>query len=127
MIGDAPFASVNGRRSLSIRPFGGLRAGLAYFGFLVVAATAVYGQQPAAKVWGQLNLTSNAIVSPTASSLYSPIGTAVDASGNLYVADNANVRVLYYAAGSTTATRVYGDGGLYTTACTPRHCGVGYF
>ncbi len=127
MISDAPFASVNGRRSLSNRPCGGLRAGLAYFGFLVVAATAVYGQQPAAKVWGQLNLTSNAIVSPTASSLYNPIGTAVDGSGNLYVADNANLRVLYYAVGSTTATRVYGDGGLYTTACTPRHCGVGYF
>ncbi|NDJ13771.1 MAG: hypothetical protein EBY17_21675, partial [Acidobacteriia bacterium] len=100
---------------------------LAYVGLLVLAATAVYGQQPAARVWGQANLTSNTAVNPpTAISLRNPIGTAVDASGNLYVADSSNLRVLYYAAGSTTPTRVYGAGGLYTKACSPLDCGAGY-
>jgi sugar lactone lactonase YvrE len=39
----------------------------------------------------------------------------LDGSGNLYVADYSNNRVLYYPAGSTTATRVYGQSGSFTT------------
>ena len=39
----------------------------------------------------------------------------MDGSGNLYVADYYNNRVLYYPAGSTTATKVYGQGGSFTT------------
>ena len=34
--------------------------------------------------------------------------------GNLYVADYVNSRVLFYPAGSTTATQVYGQGGSFT-------------
>ena len=51
----------------------------------------------------------------SANSLNNPYGVAVDSSGNLYVADSNNNRVLFYPAGSTTATRVYGQGGSFTT------------
>src|SRR5271156_4734323 len=49
-----------------------------------------------------------------ANSLHYPDGLAVDSSGNLYVSDQQNSRVLYSPAGSTTATRVYGQGGSFT-------------
>ncbi len=39
---------------------------------------------------------------------------ALDSSGNLYIADATNNRVLYYPAGITTATRVYGQPGFTT-------------
>ena len=45
----------------------------------------------------------------SANSLYEPVGVALDSSGNLYVADTGNSRVLFYPSGSTTATRVYGQ------------------
>ena len=51
----------------------------------------------------------------SADSLYFPAGVTLDAGRNLYVADQANSRVLFYAAGSTTATRVYGQAGNFTT------------
>ena len=51
----------------------------------------------------------------SAASLHVAFGVAVDGSGGLYLADSANNRVLHYPAGSTTADRVYGQGGLFTT------------
>ena len=54
----------------------------------------------------------------SANSLNHPYGLALDGSGNLYVADTWNSRVLYYPAGTTTATRLYGQGGSYTS-CLP--------
>src|SRR5271157_4318936 len=76
------------------------------------------GSTTATRVYGQggsfiTNTTNNGGISAT--SLDIPIGVAVDGSGNLYVTDASNNRVLYYAAGSTTATRVYGQGGFFTT------------
>ena len=50
----------------------------------------------------------------SANSLAIPYKTLLDSSGNLYVSDTGNNRVLYYPAGSTTATRVYGQGGSFT-------------
>jgi hypothetical protein len=44
-----------------------------------------------------------------------PAGVALDSSGNLYVADQLNNRVLFYPSGSTTATRVYGQLGSFNT------------
>src|SRR5207244_4502260 len=41
-----------------------------------------------------------------------PSGVAVDASGNLYVADSSNSRVLFFPSGSSTgaaATKVWGE------------------
>lgn len=54
----------------------------------------------------------------SASSLYGPYGIAVDASGNLYVADDGNNRVLQYTSPLTSdaiADRVFGQGGSFTT------------
>ncbi|HEY3115665.1 MAG TPA: NHL repeat-containing protein [Chloroflexota bacterium] len=45
----------------------------------------------------------------SASSLSHPFGVATDSAGNLYVADTSNNRVLFFLAGSATATRVYGQ------------------
>jgi sugar lactone lactonase YvrE len=74
------------------------------------------GSTTATQVYGQAGVytTNIANTSINASTLSGPFGTAVDSSGNLYIADTANNRVLYYAAGSTTATRVYGQGGNFT-------------
>jgi len=52
----------------------------------------------------------------TANSLFSPNGMAMDASDGLYVADNGNNRVLYFLPGADTATRVYGQGGSFTSS-----------
>jgi sugar lactone lactonase YvrE len=54
----------------------------------------------------------------SATSLSDPLGVAVDAGGNLYVADSANNRVLEYNTPLTTDTiadSVFGQGGLFTT------------
>ncbi len=72
-------------------------------------ATRVYGQGDNFSA-GQVNSSG-----VSASNLDQPYGIALDSSGNLYVADTVNSRVLYYPAGSTTATRVYGQGGSFTS------------
>jgi sugar lactone lactonase YvrE len=76
------------------------------------------GSTTATRVYGQggsftTNTPNNGGLS--ANSLGSPSGVALDSSGNLYVADDGNNRVLFYPSGSTTATRVYGQGGSFTT------------
>ena len=57
----------------------------------------------------------------SASTLASPIGVGTDGSGNLYVVDNANNRVLEYNAPVTTgaaAALVFGQGGSFASqAC----------
>ena len=78
----------------------------------------VPGSTTATRMYGQggsftSNVVNNGGVS--ADSLWYPYGVTVDASGNVYVADNANHRVLYYESGSTTAARVYGQGGNFTS------------
>ncbi|MEI7557099.1 MAG: hypothetical protein WCK19_17635, partial [Chloroflexota bacterium] len=72
-------------------------------------ATRVYGQG------GDFTTGTNNKGTRTAISLYGPRGIALASDGGLYVADRDNNRVLYYSAGSTTATRVYGQGGDFTT------------
>jgi NHL repeat len=70
----------------------------------------------ATRVYGQLNFTSRTTNNGgiTANSLNSPSGVAVDNNG-VYVADYRNHRVLYYTGTGTTATRVYGQGGSFTS------------
>ena len=68
-------------------------------------------------VYGQPDFTSNTINNGgvSATSLYEPEGLTVDASGDLYVADFRNNRVLYYPylpdfhRAGTTASVVYGQ------------------
>ena len=71
-------------------------------------ATRVYGQ-------GGSFTTSTVNNGGSANGLRNPLGLTLDSSGDLYVADELNNRVLFYPAGSTTATRVYGQGGSLTT------------
>jgi sugar lactone lactonase YvrE len=83
------------------------------------------GSTTATRVYGQPSLTTNSQNNGgvSANSLFTPLGIALDGSGNLYVADFGNSRVLFYPAGSTTATRVYGQGGSFTTN-TPNNGGI---
>jgi len=79
------------------------------------------GSTAASRVYGQggsfnQNLANNGGVS--ASSLNSPLCVRVDNSGNVYVCDANNNRVLFYSGTSTTATRVYGTGGSFTSPGT---------
>lgn len=79
-----------------------------YFGTSSTTASRVYGQGG--------SFTSNAANSGgiSAASLYYPTGVAADASG-VYIVDSGNNRVLYFAGTSTTASRVYGQNGSFTT------------
>ncbi len=60
----------------------------------------------------------------SASSLFWPVGVAVDSSGNVYIGDYYNHRVLEYdtpLSGDTVADRVFGQGGDFTS----RICNLG--
>jgi sugar lactone lactonase YvrE len=63
------------------------------------------------------------VLAHSADSLSAPDSVALDSSGDLYVVDFNNNRVLFYPAGSTTATRVYGQAGSFTTN-TPNKGGL---
>ncbi|MDZ4766304.1 MAG: NHL repeat-containing protein [Chloroflexota bacterium] len=43
------------------------------------------------------------------------LGVLADTAGGVYVSDSSNHRVLYFALGDTTADRVYGHGGAFTS------------
>ena len=80
------------------------------------------------RVYGQPNFTSNTANNGgvSATSLDTPYGIAVDESG-VYISDWANSRILYYSGTSTTATRVYGQGGSFTTnTATTTASGLNY-
>lgn len=72
----------------------------------------------ATKVFGQATFTTGAAAT-TSTGLRTPVQVAIDpVSGNLYVADSVNQRVMEFADalnGSTTASRVFGQGGDFTT------------
>ncbi len=80
-----------------------------YFAGTSTTATRVYGQG------GSFTTNTANKGGRSADSLYQPYGVAVD-SGGVYIADTYNIRVLYYPGTSTTATRVYGQSGNFTTA-----------
>ncbi len=72
----------------------------------------------ASLVIGQPNFSSAAATPVSASSLSFPYGLAFDSSGNLFVADAHNNRVLVYTppfATGMTAGRVFGQAGTFTT------------
>jgi sugar lactone lactonase YvrE len=78
------------------------------------------GSTTASRVYGQLgsfaSVTGTGLNGVTsANSLFSPSGVAVDSASNVFIADTRNNRVLVYAPGSTTAFRVYGQLGSFTS------------
>ena len=66
-------------------------------------STRVYGQ------FGAFNSNAGNNGGLSANSISGPYSVTTDSSGNAYIADTNNNRVLYYPSGSTTATRVYGQ------------------
>lgn len=77
------------------------------------------GTATATSVWGQASFTVNSPnrgggFSPTADTLAFPRKIAISSSG-LFVADEFNSRVLYYSGFGTTATRVYGQNGVFSS------------
>lgn len=92
-----------------------------------VNASAAPANVTANKVFGQGgSFSANACGVAGADTLCSPDGVAADASGNLYLADQTNSRVLEYltpltvtatpGSGDTTADVVWGQGGNFLTA-----------
>jgi len=76
------------------------------------------GSITATRVYGQPDMSSNSANrggTPNNNTLENPSAVALDSSNNLYIADASNNRVLYFEGTSTTATRVYGQDGSYTT------------
>lgn len=80
----------------------------------------------ASRVYGQSgSYTSNTINNGgiSADSLNGPAGVAVDSAGGVYVSDSGNNRVLFYSGNSTTASRVFGQFGSFSSN-TPNNGGV---
>ncbi|WP_244242071.1 NHL repeat-containing protein [Leptospira kanakyensis] len=75
-------------------------------------ATKVYGQFGNFTCGADTNNGSCAAGSTTANNLSGPRGITTDNSGGVYI--TTGNRVLYYPTGQTTATRVYGQHGLFT-------------
>jgi Concanavalin A-like lectin/glucanases superfamily/NHL repeat len=86
-----------------------------YYPSSTTTATRVYGQNGSFTT-ALVNNTGGTANTVSATSLSSPQGVALDSNNNLYVAEQGNNRVLYYPSGTTTATRVYGQNGSFTTA-----------
>ena len=80
-----------------------------YFATGSTTASRVYGQG------GGFTTNTRNLGGISSTSLNEPFGVTLDSSGGLYVADQYNSRVLYFATGSTTASRVYGQGNVFTT------------
>ena len=87
-------------------------------------AIRVYGQSGDFSC-GEINRSRSSCITstPTANSLRLPIGMHEDSTGNLYVSDSVNKRVLYFPKGTTTASRVYGQNGDFTAA-VPNNGGI---
>ncbi len=107
--------SLNSPRRIAVDSSGGLYASeysnnrVLYYPSGSTTATRVYGQL------GSFTTGTANNGGVTADSLNAPKGVAVDSSGGLYITDSGNNRVLYYTSGSTTASRVYGQSGSFTT------------
>jgi sugar lactone lactonase YvrE len=82
------------------------------------------GSTTAFRVFGQQGNFADGSSGVSAISLNSPGGVAVDRASNVYIADTLNNRVLLYAPGSTTAFRVYGQLGNFSSRTFPNNGGL---
>src|SRR5262249_54435315 len=105
--------------ALAIDSSGNLYVADAYYNRVTVYANASSnascgngsnGACSAFKVIGQPNFTTSTS-STTASTFFSPQGVAVDSSGNLYVGDTGNARVLLFGNASSTGSCGSGSNG----------------
>lgn len=92
---------------------------------ILPSSNAFANGQSAAIVIGQTNFTSSGHGNVSANTLYDPAGIAIDSSGNLWVADSANGRVLEFKAPLSTgeaASIVLGESNFtspgYSNACS---------
>jgi len=85
----------------------------------------------ATKVFGQtlFTTTTGCTGTPTAATLCSPVGVAVDSIGNLYLADTSDHRILAYAAPLTSpgmaATTVFGQANYANKNCNDTSATIG--
>jgi sugar lactone lactonase YvrE len=74
------------------------------------------GSTTASVVYGQGGSFTTVTVGGSATaSNFGATSIALDSNNNLYVVDNTRARVLFFPSGSTTATRVYGQNGSFTS------------
>jgi len=100
-------AAVSDASGVYIADYGNHR--VLFFSGTSATATRVYGQNN-----GMATGTANLGGSVTAATLNTPYVAVPEASG-VYIADTFNNRVLYFSGTSTTASRVYGQHGSFTT------------
>jgi hypothetical protein len=84
------------------------------FSALNTTAKQVYGQGGNFSS-NVINFPSGSITAATAEGFNNPAGVTLDVNNNIYLSDWKNSRVLYIPAGSTLPTRVYGQGGSFTS------------
>ncbi|EQA38269.1 NHL repeat protein, partial [Leptospira inadai serovar Lyme str. 10] len=80
-------------------------------------STETYPGFTTTRVYGQPDFTSNTANNGgiSATSANNPTGVALDSSGNVYITEFYNNRILRFPSGSTTADKVYGQAGSFTT------------
>jgi len=105
--------AVDSQGNLYVSDYG--RSQVLYYPAGSTTATRVYGQ-PNFNA-GDFHRQSCEAGNVSATSLCNPFNLAVDDQGDLYVNDSGDSRVLYYPAGSTTATRVYGQPNFTSRQC----------
>jgi len=99
---------------------------------VVGVSSLLFAQAPpddtADAVYGQGSFTGRSAnrgqTNPSAITLFSPAGIAIDRNGGVYIVDQQNHRVLFYPSGSQTPTLVYGQTESFETG-QPNKNGMG--